>query len=586
MKTPRLLALGFLLAATLHGAEAQKPNVLFIAVDDMRPELGCYGNTVIKTPNFDRLAKRGMVFTRAYCQQAVCSPSRTSIMTGKRPDATRVWDLETHFRVALPNVKTIGQYFKENGYFSQGMGKIYHGGFDDEATWSTPWMTPKAPTYAKDPTPADVVKEDTKGKGKGVAFEAGDVADDFYTDGKTSRLAAQTIAELHKKGQPFFLAVGFSKPHLPFVSPKKYWDLYDPAKIPDTASPFPVGAPAYVGDNDSGEFRAYTNVPPKDKKLARTPLPPAFAAQVRHGYYAAISYTDANLGIVLDALEKEGIADNTVVVVWGDHGWKLGDHEEWGKHTNFEIDTRVPLIFSYPGQKTAGLKSSSLVEFVDVYPTLADLCGLPKPDVDGVSLKPVLENPDVTVKPVAISQYPKTAGLNKKDGAKGTAKRDVMGYSIRDDRWRLTLWRSLADNKIVDTELYDEVNAPTEPENLANKPENKEVIERLSKFLPPPIPAADPNAKKIAKGKKNLVDIEAKNKDEDATAPKIVAPTEQHQDRNAMFDRRDVNKDGKLSREEFMDKQKDPVHAAENFTKFDKDKDGFLTREEFVKMGK
>jgi len=586
MKLPSLLALGFLLAATLHGADAKKPNVLFIAVDDLRPELGCYGNTVIKTPNFDRLAKRGMVFTRAYCQQAVCSPSRASIMTGKRPDATRVWDLETHFRVALPNVKTIGQYFKENGYFSQGMGKIYHGGFDDEATWSTPWMTPKAPIYAKDPTPADVVKEDAKGKGKGVAFEAGDVADDFYTDGKTSRLAAQTIAELHKKGQPFFLAVGLSKPHLPFVSPKKYWDLYDPAKIPDTASPFPVGAPAYVGDNDSGEFRAYTNVPPKDKKLARTPLPPAFAAQVRHGYYAAISYTDANLGIVLDALEKEGIADNTVIVVWGDHGWKLGDHEEWGKHTNFEIDTRVPLIFSFPGQKTAGQKSSSLVEFVDVYPTLADLCGLPKPDVDGVSLKPVLENPAVTVKPVAISQYPKTAGLNKKDGAKGTAKRDVMGYSIRDDRWRLTLWRSLADNKIVDTELYDEVNAPTEPENLASKPENKEVIERLSKFLPPPIPAADPNAKKIAKGKKNLIDIEAKNKDEDATAPKIVAPADAAKDRGAMFDRRDVNKDGKLSKEEFMDKQKDPAHAAENFTKFDKDKDGFLTREEFIKMGK
>ena len=586
MKLPRLLALGFLLAATLHGADAKKPNVLFIAVDDLRPELGCYGNPVIKTPNFDRLAKRGMVFTRAYCQQAVCSPSRASIMTGKRPDATRVWDLETHFRVALPNVKTIGQYFKENGYFSQGMGKIYHGGFDDEATWSTPWMTPKAPTYAKDPTPADVVKEDAKGKGKGVAFEAGDVADDFYTDGKTSRLAAQTIAELHKKGQPFFLAVGLSKPHLPFVSPKKYWDLYDPAKIPDTASPFPVGAPAYVGDNDSGEFRAYTNVPPKDKKLARTPLPPAFAAQVRHGYYAAISYTDANLGIVLDALEKEGIADNTVIVLWGDHGWKLGDHEEWGKHTNFEIDTRVPLIVSFPGQKTAGQKSSSLVEFVDVYPTLADLCGLPKPDVDGVSLKPVLENPAVTVKPVAISQYPKTAGLNKKDGAKGTAKRDVMGYSIRDDRWRLTLWRSLADNKIVDTELYDEVNAPTEPENLANKPENKEVVERLSKFLPPPIPAADPNAKKIAKGKKNLVDIEAKNKDEDATAPKIVAPADAAKDRGAMFDRRDVNKDGKLSKEEFMDKQKDPAHAAENFTKFDKDKDGFLTREEFIKMGK
>jgi hypothetical protein len=586
MKLPRLLALGFLLASALQAADAKKPNVLFIAIDDLRPDLGCYGNTVIKTPNFDRLAQRGMVFNRAYCQQAVCSPSRASIMTGKRPDATRVWDLETHFRVALPDVKTLGQYFKEHGYFSQGMGKIFHGGFDDEPTWSTPWMTPKAPTYAKDPTPADIVKEDAKGKGKGVAFEAGDVADDFYTDGKTARLAAQTIGELHKKGQPFFLAVGLSKPHLPFVSPKKYWDLYDPAKIPDTASPFPVGAPAYVGDSDSGEFRAYTNVPAKDKKLARTPLPPAFASQVRHGYYAAISYTDANLGVVLDALEKEGIADNTVIVLWGDHGWKLGDHEEWGKHTNFEVDTRVPLIFSYPGQKTVGQKSNSLVEFVDVYPTLVDLCGLPKADVDGVSLKPVLENPAVTVKPVAISQYPKSAGVTKKEGVKGTAKRDVMGYSIRDDRWRLTLWRSLADNTIVDTELYDEVNAPTEPENLAKKPENQEVIARLSKFLPPPIPAADPNAKKIAKGKKNIVDIAAKKNDEDATAPKIVAPADAAKDRGPMFDRRDINKDGKLSKEEFMDKQKDPAHAAENFTKFDKDKDGFLTKEEFVKMGK
>jgi iduronate 2-sulfatase len=224
---------------------------------------------------------------------------------------------------------------------------------------------------------------------------------------------------------------------------------------------------------------------------------------------------------------------------------------------------------------------------VDVYPTLADLCGLPKPDTDGVSLKPIMENPSVTVKQVAISQYPKSAGVSDKKGAKGTAKRDVMGYSIRDDRWRLTLWRSLADNKIVDTELYDEVNAPTEPENLAKKPENQEVIARLSKFLPPPIPAADPNAKKIAKGKKNMVDIAAKKKDEDVTAPSITAPkTEETKERGPMFDRRDVNKDGKLSREEFMDKQKDPAHAAENFIKFDKDKDGSLTKEEFVKSGK
>ena len=592
MNSALLPAAAWLFASALVAAETKPLNVLFIAVDDLRPELSCYGNAVIKTPNFDRLAAHGMVFNRAYCQQAVCSPSRASIMTGKRPDATRVWDLETHFRVALPNVKTVGQYFKEHGYFSQGMGKIFHGGFDDEPTWSTPWMTPKAPTYAKEATAGDIVKEDPKKKGKGVAFEAGDVPDDFYTDGKTARLAAQTIADLKKKNQPFFLAVGLSKPHLPFVSPKKYWDLYDPAQIPDTASPFPVGAPAYVGDSDSGEFRAYTNVPPKDKKLARTPLPAAFAAQVRHGYYAAVSYTDANLGILLDALEKEGLADNTVIVLWGDHRWKLGDHEEWGKHTNFEVDARVPLIFSYPGQKTAGQKSNSLVEFVDVYPTLAELCGLPKPDVDGVSLKPVLENPTVTVKPVAISQYPKGAGIAKKEGAKGTAKRDVMGYSIRDDRWRLTLWRSLEDNRIVDTELYDEVNAPKEPENLAKKPENQEVIARLSKFLPPPIPAADPNAKKITKGKKNVVDITAKNTDEDVTAPKLTPPTAKpaaddvEKDRTAMFERRDGNKDGKLSKEEYLSKQKDPAHAAENFTKFDKDKSGDLSKEEFVKMGK
>jgi len=233
-----------------------------------------------------------------------------------------------------------------------------------------------------------------------------------------------------------------------------------------------------------------------------------------------------------------------------------------------------------------------LVEFVDVYPTLAELCGLPKPDVDGVSLKPVLENPTVTVKPVAISQYPKGAGIAKKEGAKGTAKRDVMGYSIRDDRWRLTLWRSLEDNRIVDTELYDEVNAPKEPENLAKKPENQEVIARLSKFLPPPIPAADPNAKKITKGKKNVVDITAKNTDEDVTAPKLTPPTAKpaaddvEKDRTAMFERRDGNKDGKLSKEEYLSKQKDPAHAAENFTKFDKDKSGDLSKEEFVKMGK
>lgn len=594
MKLYSLLTAGVLcLTASVQAAEEKKLNVLFIAVDDLRPELSCYGNKVVKTPNFDRLAKRGMVFNRAYCQQAVCSPSRASIMTGKRPDATRVWDLDTHFRVALPDALTVGQFFKKNGYFSQGMGKIFHGGFDDPETWSVPWGTPRAETYAT----AQKTSSKKESEGKGPAFEAGDVPDDFYTDGKTARLAVQTLGELKKKNQPFFLAVGLSKPHLPFVSPKKYWDLYDPNTLPDTSSKYPEGSPAFAWDNDSGELRSYSNIPPKAKKGELTPLPEALAKEMRHGYYAAVSYTDANLGLLLDALDKEGLADSTAIVLWGDHGWKLGDHQEWGKHTNFEADTRVPLIISFPGMKNSGKLSNSLVEFVDVYPTLADICGLPKPDTDGLSLKPVIENPELKIKPVAISQYPKSAGLAagpKVGSGAGTGKRDIMGYSIRDERWRLTLWRGLEDNKIHATELYDELNAPTEPVNLANLPENKEIIGKLSKFLPAPIPAENPNAVKIPKAKKTLIDFDAKNKDEDAPAKTSASvPQKQEQtveDKNKErvegFEKRDLNKDGKLSKEEFMVKQKDAEHAAQNFIKWDKDKSGDISKEEYVNMSK
>ena len=588
-----------LLVAAAAGAHAEdkKLNVLFLVVDDLRPELGCYGNTVIKTPNFDRLAKRGMVFNHAYCQQAVCSPSRSSIMTGKRPDATRVWDLETHFRTALPDAVSLGQFFIKNGYYSQGMGKIFHGGFDDPACWSTPWGTPEAPIYSKKENNAAL--EDRKNSGaekvKGPAFEAGDVADDFYTDGKTARLAVKTLGELKQKGQPFFFAVGFSKPHLPLVSPKKYWDMYDADKLPDTSSKYPEGAPLYANDSDSGELHSYTNIPPKEKKQSFTALPEQLTKDLRHGYYAAISYTDANLGLVLDALEKEGLADSTVIVLWGDHGWKLGDHQEWGKHTNFEVDTRAPLIISFPGMKNTGAKTDSLVEFVDVYPTLADLCGLPKPDTDGVSLRPVLENPAVKVKEVALSQYPKTdkdaAGL--KSGYIKGGKSNVMGYSIRDERWRLTLWRGIEDNKIYDTELYDEVNAPTEPVNLANKPENKAVIERLSKFLPPPITAPNPNAVAIGKGKKNkLVDVAAKNKDEDTTFPGVPEATpaapakavKTPEELAADFKKADVNGDGKLTKEEFLAvRKKDPAKAEKSFIRYDADKSGDISVEEYVK---
>jgi iduronate 2-sulfatase len=552
-----------LIAVLAHAAETKRPNVLFIAVDDLRPEVNASGSNVIKTPNLDRIAARGTTFDRAYCQQAVCSPSRSSLMTGRRPDATRVWDLETHFRTALPDAVTVAQYFKNHGYHSMSMGKIFHGGFDDPQSWSVPSQYPKSPQYASEAAlkmQNDPANTDKKGRARGPAVEDADVPDDTYADGKIARLAVKTLGELKQSTKPFFLAVGMLKPHLPFVAPKKYWDLYDPAKIYVPAfQKLPAGAPGFVG-HTNGELASYADIPKNGV------IDDALARRLRHGYYAAISYMDAQVGLVLDALEKEGLADNTVIVLWGDHGWQLGEHGLWHKHTNFEVSARSPLIISAPGQKAVGRKSLSLAEFIDIYPTLADLCGLPKPkDVEGVSLKPVLDDAAASVRPVAISQYPRS------DGGKS-----LMGYSIRDDRWRLTLWRDRKDNSIHATELYDEVGDPHETVNVATKPELAEVIARLTKFLPPPIaPATDKNTAAPA-GKKGKAGKGAAKGD----------PKAGTRDRGAMFDGRDLNKDGKLNKEEFMLHQKDPEQAAKNFVKFDKDLSGDVNREEYVKSGK
>ena len=552
-----------LIAVLAHAAETKRPNVLFIAVDDLRPEVNASGSNVIKTPNLDRIAARGTTFDRAYCQQAVCSPSRSSLMTGRRPDATRVWDLETHFRTALPDAVTVAQYFKNHGYHSMSMGKIFHGGFDDPQSWSVPSQYPKSPQYASEAAlkmQNDPANTDKKGRRRGPAVEDADVPDDTYADGKIARLAVKTLGELKQSTKPFFLAVGMLKPHLPFVAPKKYWDLYDPAKIYVPAfQKLPAGAPGFVG-HTNGELKSYADIPKNGA------IDDALARRLRHGYYAAISYMDAQVGLVLDALEKEGLADNTVIVLWGDHGWQLGEHGLWHKHTNFEVSARSPLIISAPGQKAVGRKSLSLAEFIDIYPTLADLCGLPKPkDVEGVSLKPVLDDAAASVRPVAISQYPRS------DGGKS-----LMGYSIRDDRWRLTLWRDRKDNSIHATELYDEVGDPHETVNVATKPELAEVIARLTKFLPPPIaPATDKNTAAPA-GKKGKAGKGAAKGD----------PKAGTRDRGAMFDGRDLNKDGKLNKEEFMLHQKDPEQAAKNFVKFDKDLSGDVNREEYVKSGK
>ena len=518
-----LTGFGAMVAAA---AAPQKPNILFIAVDDLRPELGCYGKDYIKSPNIDKLAKAGMVFNRAYCQQAVCSPTRSSLMTGTRPDTTKVWDLFTHFRTALPDVVTLGQHFKNHGYFVQGMGKIYHGGFDDRPTWSVPWQNPKAPIYALPENVAldarkvagepdgdkgnnsgaalgsyslptnlvsgntagagDAAKQNPKKQGKkaagakeagdviagdvkssrhdsrGPAFECADVPDSTYTDGKVADLAVTTLRALSRKPEPFFLAVGFIKPHLPFVSPKKYWDLYDPAKIELAPNPFrPKNAPDYA-ILPGGELRLYHDIPEEH-------VPDALARQLRQGYYAGVSYTDAQVGKVLEELDRLGLRQNTIIILWGDHGWKLGEHDAWCKHSNVENDVNAPLILSVPGMKNAGAHTDALVEFVDIYPTLSELAELPLPGhLEGTSFKPLLDDPKRPWKSAAFSQYPRSQ------------KGGLMGYTMRTDRYRFTVWVGRGDHSKVDTaELYDHQTDPQENINIANEPANTELVKRL-----------------------------------------------------------------------------------------------------------
>lgn len=461
MKKPSLLlsaASALLATASLLGSSAAaegKKNVLFIAVDDLRPELGCYGNTIIKSPNIDRLAKSGVVFENAFCQQAVCSPSRSSLLTGTRPDTTKVWDLTTHFRKALPDIVTLPEHFKANGYFTQSMGKIYHHGLDDPQSWSVPSTFPKA----------NFGGGSKKEKNRGPAFLATNDADNALHDGQLADMAVAALGGMKAKNQPFFLAVGFIRPHLPFISPKKYWDLYDPASIPLAPNPFrPKGAPDYA-IVAGGEIRSYGGVP----KAAH--FPDDYARQAKHGYYAAVSYVDVQIGRVIDELDRLGLRESTIIVLWGDHGWKLGEHDAWAKHSNVENDTHVPLLVSVPGSPGVGKRSPALVEFVDIYPTLSDLAGLPKPvGLEGFSFKPLIDDPAKAWKSAAFSQYPRTP-----------AGKNLMGYSMRTERYRLTTWVIKGKTDKVDAvELYDHQVDLQENTNIANDPANKALVEKLS----------------------------------------------------------------------------------------------------------
>ena len=469
-------------AARAAADAAGKPNVLFFAVDDLRPEFGAYGKTYIHSPNLDRLANRGVTFNRAYCQQAVCSPTRSSLLTGTRPDTTKVWDLETHFRKALPDVVTLPQHFKQNGYFVQGMGKLYHGGFDDPQSWSVPWTSPKtghgtyglpennalskqasaatpknAPKGARRPRPPAAVRAARPSKAptcRTIRFMTA-----HWPTWRWRRWPSVPRRTSH-----FGWASVSSARICPSSLRRKYWDLYDPATIRLAPNPFPPkGVPDYAV-LPGGELRSYHGIP-------TGPIPDDLARQLKHGYFAAISYMDAQVGRVLDELDRLGLTEKTIIVLWGDHGWKLGEHGGWCKHSNVENDTNAPLLISVPGLKTAGQRTNSLAEFVDIYPTLSELAGLPLPEhLEGASLVPVLRDPTKTVKSAAFSQYPR-----------GVDGRQLMGYTMRTDRYRFTRWVDRNDHTKVDAvELYDHQTDPQENVNIANAPENAELVARLT----------------------------------------------------------------------------------------------------------
>ena len=446
---------------------SRKPNILFLAVDDLRPQLRCYDDTVAITPNIDKLAELGVVFNRAYCQQAVCAPSRASVLTGRRPDATRVWDLKTHFRKALPDVVTLPQLFKENGYDARNVGKIYHDpkSAQDRISWSSPEIM----AVTDEAGPKYVLPENLSKRGswKAAAAESVDVPDSAYVDGKVANAAIRLIREL--KDTSFFLAVGFRRPHLPFTAPKRYWDLYNRNSIPmPPTQDAPANAPT-VAMHSSAELRGYSDIPDAGR------IPPEKVRELRHGYYASVSYIDHQIGRLLEELERQNLLTNTIIVLWSDHGFHLGELDLWAKTTNFELDTRVPLIIASPLFKSRNVHSDALVELVDIYPTLGELAGLPLPaGLEGNSMVPLITSPARPWKNAVFSQFPRPWMYKEKP--------DLMGYTVRTASYRYTEWKATGDNSVKAAELYQYKGA-FETENLIDQPAFKKQQKAMKRLL-------------------------------------------------------------------------------------------------------
>jgi iduronate 2-sulfatase len=455
-----LIATANAVPAVARQAPTRRPNVLLIMADDLNDDMGTFGHKMVKTPNLDRLASRGVRFDRAYTQFPLCSPSRVSLLTGLRPDTTKIYELQTNFRTILPDAVTLPQMFRRNGYVAARVGKIYHygnpgdigtSGLDDPASWDLV-VNPRG--IDKDEEKVLTNLTPARGLGSALAYYASPAPDEEHTDGK---VAAEVIALLEtNKDRPFFIGTGFYRPHCPFIAPRKYFDMYPLDRI---------AAPKWSpGDVDKVPAPAWFTTPP-NWNVSEDGVRATIQA-----YYASITFLDANVGRVLDALDRLGLTQNTVVVFISDHGYLLGERGQWMKQMLFERSARAPLIVSAPGVSVKGQSSQRIVEFVDLYPTLADLTGLTPPSgLHGRSLKPLLRDPRAAWDHPAITQV-----------RRGTAADGFfMGYSVRTEQWRYTEWE---DGK-RGTELYDEKADPAELRNLAGDPARASVVAELQRAL-------------------------------------------------------------------------------------------------------
>jgi iduronate 2-sulfatase len=439
----------------LYAQVRQKLNIVFIIIDDLRTELGCYGSPMVKSPSIDRLAGEGMLFTRAYCQQAICMASRASLFTGLMPTKNRIYS-NLSVNQLMPEIVTLNTYFSQHDYNVSGIGKLYHFKEDNIKQFGESWFEDepgsgeKGRGYLTLDAISQIINE------KGPAWENADVRDNEYRDGFYADRAIQKLGELKERNRPFFLGIGFRKPHLPFCAPKKYWDLYEHNKIGLAENPYYPEKGSVHGWNNSVELRTYTNIPDGNE-----PISDEISRMLIHGYFACISYVDAQVGKVLKAIDSLGLAHNTVVILLGDNGWKLGEHGMWGKHSNFEPDTRVPLIIRAPGM-SLGKHSTSFVQFLDIYPTLCSLCGFKIPEnTDGFNLEPILHDPAVIIRNEAFSIWPSNETIDT------DSSNVILGLSIRSNDFRYIEWTHLASGNVVDKELYDHRKDPGENRNVS-----------------------------------------------------------------------------------------------------------------------